>query len=110
MTSFRRRLADRTCDLFDWVDFRPDPDCRWCWAVPVLFVAAFVLSTSIGLLLAFAIAFAATAAVLVLALVIMTAWVVGNALADVVWEAIEALPRAVPKQRPVAVIDRLSRG
>lgn len=83
MVLFARRVGERYADLLDWVDYRPDADFRPLLALPLVAAAGYLLGGAIGFEIALAGAIVLTAALATVALVGMTAWVLANALLDV---------------------------
>src|SRR5579862_3037305 len=93
---FSNHLRERTMDLLDWVDFRPDA-CLW----PLLLVP--VMLVAFGLIVDFSLATAMLVAALLLTLVVAVligvvaaAWVVANALVDVTLDAIRNVEMRQP--------------
>lgn len=84
MVSFRRRLGERSADVLDWVDYRPDADFRFLFLLPPMLSATWAYGgfVGLGLLLTFVLS-----AVLVVAILFgfgLLAWVVANAVLDIV--------------------------
>lgn len=95
MGTLRHHLRERWTDVFEWVDYRPDPQMAWLATIPALLLLGWTFGSAIGLGIAVVIALLATVAVAALGLVCIASWVVANALLDVVY-----ILKYNPKSKP----------
>jgi hypothetical protein len=103
-----RRVRERTLDCLDWIDFRPDPCCWPLLAVPLLLIGG-ALIVNLGAALVIFLASLALAITLAVGfLVVGTAWIIANALADVSLACIRQLGIA-KKERIYRLSRRLAR-
>jgi hypothetical protein len=91
MELFKDRLKDRTLDVLDWVDYRPDPHWWQYLAVPVVLGAAYWI-TPLNMLPFLVIA---TIGIAAFALVFMLV----SLLACVAWRAIKDVIDAMKRKR-----------
>ncbi|GEM_PF-4602176 len=84
MVSFGRRLAERSADVLDWVDYRPDADFRFLLVLPPMLSVAWAYGGFVGLGLLLASALFATLVAASCFAVGTVAWIAANALLDVV--------------------------
>ena len=84
MNTLKDRLHERCLDVYEWIDYRPDADFRWLIAVPVLLALGWALGSPIGVGIALALAAVVTVVAAAVGLITIVAWVLANALVDVV--------------------------
>ena len=84
MVSFGRRLAERSADVMDWVDYRPDADFRFLLVLPPMLSVAWAYGGFVGLGVLLVFACSVTLVAASFFAVGTVAWIAANALLDVV--------------------------
>jgi hypothetical protein len=83
MNLLRRRLADRCCDVLDWIDYRPDANFWALFAVPPMLSVAWAYGGFIGLGVLLGAVLLLTAAFILFAGVALVGWIALHAAHDV---------------------------
>lgn len=99
MNTLKERLHERCLDVYEWIDYRPDADFRWLIAIPVLLAVGWAFGTTTGVGIALALAVLVTVAAALLGLIGIVAWIIANALVDVVYSL--RIPQRLPSLVPI---------
>jgi hypothetical protein len=91
MEQFKSRLRERTLDVLDWIDYRPDPHWWQYAAVPVVVLLAYFLTP----MRMWPFVLAATIFATVMAL---ACWLVG-AIICVAWRAVRDIMGGLTRER-----------
>lgn len=82
MDRFRRSLSDRTQDVLDWIDYRPDANFWPLFAVPPMLSIAWAYGGIIGLGVLLGAVLLLTVTLVLLAGVAVAGWIVLRATLD----------------------------